>query len=333
MSAETAPRNMEDHSKLNQLVAYIQIARPDHWFKNVFMLAGIVLAYFYKITPFAYDQIVIIVLAFFATCIIASSNYVINEVLDAPNDIGHPTKRHRPIPSGKVKLPLAYAEWVLLGIAGLTMAWMVNFPFFIAAATLLAMGLAYNIPPIRTKELPYLDVISESVNNPLRLMLGWFTISDGDLPPMSLILSYWLVGAFFMASKRFAEYRQIGDKSVASAYRKSFAYYDDNRLLVSMFFYASGAAMLLGIFIIRYHLELILSVPFIAGFFSMYMKVTLKEDSAVQNPEKLYKESALMAYLVVCLVVFIGLMFVSIPSLYEVFNVTPSAVPALWQWN
>ena len=100
-----------------------------------------------------------------------------------------------------------------------------------------------------------------------------------------------------------------------------------------MFFYASGAALMLGVFIIRYHLELILSVPLIAGFFSTYMHVTLKDNSAVQNPEHLYRESGLMVYLVVVIVVFFGLMFISIPWLYEVFNVAPSRVPALWRWG
>lgn len=312
---------------------YVQIARPDHWFKNVFMLAGVVLAYFYEMTPFSADQQWKIPLAFFATCLIASSNYVINEILDAPTDMGHPTKRQRPIPSGKVKLSWAYAEWIGLGLLGLLLAYHINLPFFFSAMSLLGMGLVYNIPPIRTKELPYLDVVSESVNNPIRLMLGWFTISPAQLPPMSLMLCYWLIGAFFMASKRFAEYREINDKQIAADYRKSFQYYDENKLLVSMFFYASGAALLLGVFIIRYHLELILSVPLIAGFFSAYMKVTLKPNSAVQNPERLYRETGLMVYLAVTVVVFFGLMFVSIPWLYEIFNVTPSQVPSLWHWD
>jgi hypothetical protein len=140
-----------------------------------------------------------------------------------------------------------------------------------------------------------------------------------------------MVGAFFMASKRFAEYRSIGDKSRAAAYRASFRYYDDNRLLVSMFFYASAAAMFLGIFIIRYHLELILSVPLIAGFFSMYLRVALKPDSAAQAPERLFKEGGLMLYLMVCLGAFVLLMFVRIHALYDVFNVTPSDLPPLWE--
>ena len=58
---------------------------------------------------------------------------------------------------------------------------------------------------------PYVDVLSESVNNPLRLLLGWFVVTPDVVPPVSLLVAYWMVGAFFMASKRFAEYRSIGD--------------------------------------------------------------------------------------------------------------------------
>src|SRR4051794_27190846 len=106
----------------------------------------------------------------------------------------------------------------------------VNYPFFLAAAALLFMGMVYNIPPGRQRALRCLDVLSESVNNPIRLALGWFVVSPATIPPVSLLVSYWMVGAFFMASKRFAEYRAIGNKEVAAAYRSSFRHYDDNRL-------------------------------------------------------------------------------------------------------
>src|SRR5439155_11479494 len=144
-------------------------------------------------------------------------------------------------------------EWLVLGGVGIVLAWCVNVPFFLAAVSLWLMGLIYNIRPIRSKDLPYVDVLSESINNPIRLVLGWFVVTATTVPPVSLLVAYWMVGAFFMASKRFAEYRSINDKERAAAYRKSFRYYDDNRLLVSMFVYASGAALLLGVFIIRYH--------------------------------------------------------------------------------
>ena len=237
-----------------------------------------------------------------------------------------------PIPAGLVSLPLAYAEWLLLAVVGLGMAALVNQAFLGTAAVLWIMGLIYNIPPVRSKEHPYVDVLSESVNNPLRLMLGWFIVNPTAIPPLSLMISYWMVGAFFMASKRFAEYRTINDPKVAAAYRSSFRHYTDDRLLVSMFFYGSAAALLLGVFIVRYKLELLLSVPMIAGFFAMYLHVTLKPNSPVQNPERLYRERGLMLYLGLCVMAFLGLMFVDIPALYEVFNVTPSQMKSLWKF-
>ena len=313
------------------LLNYVSLARPNHWFKNVFMLAGIVLAWFYHHGQLESFDPISVVWALASVCLVASSYYVLNEILDATNDRNHPVKCRRPIPLGQVSVPLAYAEWILLGMAGLALALMINLSFFKVAAVLWIMGLLYNVPPVRTKELPYLDVLTESLNNPLRLAMGWFVVSTAVIPPASLLASWWLVGAFFMSSKRFAEYRMIADRQKAASYRSSFRYYDENRLLVSMFFYASAAALLLGVFIIRYHLELVLSVPLIAGFFAYYMNVALRENSAVQNPERLYRESGLMIYLVVCVATFLGLMFVEIPLLYEVFNVEPSNVPPLWK--
>ena len=176
-----------------------------------------------------------------------------------------------------------------------------------------------------------MDVLSESVNNPIRLMLGWFAVAPKDFPPASLLIAYWMIGAFFMASKRFAEYRSIGQKEVSGAYRKSFRMYDEQKLLVSMFFYTTCFALFLGVFIIRYHLELILIVPLIAGFVSYYLHIAFKQTSAAQNPERLYREVGLMAYLVVCIVAFAGLMFVEIPVLYNLFNVVPATTPTLWK--
>lgn len=316
---------------LADLLPYVQIARPDHWFKNVFMLIGLLLAWLYAPLELSQFDVGLLFWGLVSVCLVASSNYVINEILDAPTDLDHPVKRHRPIPAGRVQIPVAYAEWLALGALGLLAAYQVNLPFLLAASLLWVMGVVYNVRPMRSKELPYLDVISESVNNPLRLAMGWFLVIPEMIPPMSLIVSYWMVGAFFMASKRFAEYRSLGDKSVAGAYRKSFRHYDENRLLVSMFVYTASAALLLGVFIIRYHLELILSFPLIAGFFGYYIHVSLKPDSAAQSPERLYRERGLMCYLVLCLVAFVGLMFVEIPALYDVFNVDPSRLPSLWR--
>jgi 4-hydroxybenzoate polyprenyltransferase len=317
-------------SPWSAVTPYISIARPDHWFKNVFMLAGVLLAAFYTPDQLEGFRFGLLAAAVIATCLVASSNYVINEVLDAPTDREHPVKRNRPIPAGRVRLPIAYAEWAALAVLGAAIGYAINMPFLAMLAALWVMGLLYNVPPLRLKDWPYLDVLTESVNNPLRLLLGWFVVTPNILPPVSLLVSYWMVGAFFMASKRFAEYRMINDARVAGEYRKSFRFYTADRLLVSMCFYAASSAMMLGVFIIRYKLELLLATPLFAGLFAYYLHVSLKDDSPVQNPERLYKERGLVAYLVVCLVLFVGLMFVSIPRLYDIFNVTPSQVQALW---
>lgn len=313
------------------LAGYVAIARPDNWFKNAFMLAGVALAAFCHYSLITWQTTFMVAWAFGITCIIASSNYVINEILDAPTDLHHPTKRHRPIPSGKVSIRWAYVEWIVLAIIGLFLASTVNAYFFWSSLALLVMGLIYNIPPIRSKELPYIDVLSESINNPLRLLLGWFAVSSLDVPPVSMVLAYWMAGAFFMASKRFAEYRSLADPDVAGAYRSSFRYYTEESLLVSMFFYATASALFLGVFIIRYHLELILSVPWLAGFFAFYLHIALKKNSSAQAPERLYRERLLMAYLVVCMVGFFLLMFVRIPFLYRIFHVVPPELKILWE--
>ncbi len=324
---------LTQHKTLYQRICpYVAIARPDHWFKNVFMVAGVLLAYFCYPEVLGWENIGELWWALVATCLLASSNYVLNEILDAPTDRSHPKKKHRPIPSGQVHLGIALAEWILLGVAGLLVAYYaLNLAFFFAGLSLLVMGLIYNVPPIRSKELPYVDVLSESINNPIRLLLGWFAVNALAFPPVSLLTAYWMIGAFLMAAKRLAEYRSIGDPALASAYRSSFNHYDEQKLLISMFFYTTTFALFLGVFTIRYHLELVLIFPLVAGFVCYYLSITMKKESAAQNPEKLYRETGLMIYLTICVLGFFFLMFAHIPALYQLFNVPASPVPALWK--
>lgn len=310
---------------------YLQIARVDHWFKNAFMLLGVLLAFFYQPELFRLEAAFRLVAAFFVTCLIASSNYVLNEFLDAPHDRLHPTKRFRPAAKGEVVGWIALLQWGCLGFAGIVAAFRINPAFGTAGLALWVMGCAYNIPPLRTKEVPYLDVLSESVNNPLRLLLGWFALVPTHLPPLSLAIAYWMVGGFFMATKRFAEYRAIGDPERAAAYRRSFEWYDENRLLTSMVFYVAACALFSGIFIVRYKLELILCVPAVAGFFAYYMRLGLAPDSPVQAPEKLFRSKGFVAYASVMTALFVGLMFTEIPLLYVVFNVEAATFDPLWR--
>jgi decaprenyl-phosphate phosphoribosyltransferase len=308
------------------LAGHIRIARIDHWFKNVFVFPGIIAAIGVDMSG-APDGIWLrIVVGLLSVCLVASSNYVINEVLDAPSDRSHPVKRNRPVPSGLVSVPLAYVQWLALMVAGVGLGLWVSKPFAITVGILWLMGCIYNIAPIRSKDVPYIDVLSEAVNNPLRMLAGWFIGSTSSFAPASLLLSYWMVGCYFMAIKRYAEYREIGDRTAAAAYRKSFAYYTTERLIVSIMFYASAAMLFLGAFVMRYRMEMILAFPLVALVMAIYLDLSFKKDSAVQRPEGLYKEPRLMVAVIVCSVVMGTLMLVDIPIMQRIFSPTAPTI-------
>ena len=302
------------------LMGHIQIARIDHWIKNVFVLPGVIVALSVDRARLGSWSWVNFVLGILAICLMASSNYVINEILDAPFDLFHPSKRDRPVPSGHVSLPWAYIQWIALMIAGLIVGLAVSRAFTLTLIALWLMGCIYNIPPIRSKNLPYADTISEGINNPLRMLAGWYLTGTTLIAPVSLLLSYWMIGCYFMAIKRFAEFRDIGDQHRSASYRKSFSFYSEQRLLVSITFYGSHAMLFFGAFIMRYRMELILSFPLVALVMALYLSLAFKPDSAVQRPEHLYREPALMAAVVTCAVVMTILLFVSLPSLHRIFS-------------
>jgi decaprenyl-phosphate phosphoribosyltransferase len=308
------------------LRGHISIARIDHWFKNVFVLPGIVAAIGVDREAIAPGLWTRIFLGLVSVCLVASSNYVVNEVLDAPSDRSHPVKFKRPVPSGKVNIPLAYVQWLLLMVIGVGIGAMISTAFMATMLFLWVMGCIYNIRPIRSKDLPYVDVLSESVNNPIRMLAGWFIVGGASVAPASLLLSYWMVGCYFMAMKRYAEFRDINDQPRAAAYRKSFAYYTEERLLVSIMFYGSAAMLFLGAFAFRYRLELVLAFPLVSLVMALYLMIAFRPNSAVQRPEGLYKEPTLMVAVVVCAVVTCFSLLVDLPVLQKVFSPTAPTI-------
>jgi decaprenyl-phosphate phosphoribosyltransferase len=287
------------------LRGHLRIARVDHWVKNVFVLPGIVVAASIDRSVLNAALPLRIIIGLLAVCLISSSNYVINEILDAPFDRAHPSKHMRPVPAGHVNISLAYAQWIVLMIAGLGLSRFISTPFILTMTGLWVMGCVYNISPVRSKDVPYLDVLSESINNPLRMLAGWYLTTTRLLPPASLLTGYWMIGCYFMAIKRLAEYREFNDSARSASYRKSFAFYNEPRLLVSITFYGSCAMLFFGAFIMRYRLELILSFPLVALVMATYLSLAFKKDSAAQRPEGLYREPKLMIAVVACAVLMV----------------------------
>lgn len=307
---------MSDRQNLGSAIRkYLRIMRLDHWIKQFFIVPGCICALFLTSALLTWKVAGDFLIGFLATSLIASANYVINEYLDAQFDRFHPTKKFRSIVSEDVRPTIVWLMYAILTALGLGVGWFINLPFFLSLLWLWVMGILYNVKPFRTKDIVILDVLSESVNNAIRFLLGWFLISRNTLPPSSILLGYWMAGAFLMATKRFSEYRMIGDPELAGKYRRSFRFYSEKLLLITSFFYAMSSVFFIGLFLIKYRVELILFVPVFMGLFCYYFWIAFKEDSAAQKPEKLFRERGLLLYLLILVVLFVILLYVDIPDL------------------
>lgn len=288
------------------LIEYLKIWRPEHWLKNIFIVFGHAVALVLLLNfdpPDGWGNFLgKAALSLIPACFIASANYILNEILDAPFDAIHPEKKLRGIPAGKVKVPYLWAHMVLLSIAGFALAWLwfPNAGYLTALALLLASGFVYNIPPVRLKDKPYLDVIAESFNNPIRLWLGWFAVapvagggagSPGDLfnVPLSIVLAWWFFGALLMTGKRYAEFRFIDDAELSGRYRVSFRYYTQRKLIIAMISYACLFCFCTGVAMAsRLALNnLIFVFPMIVVAIGAYFQHAMSELGAKLQPEQL----------------------------------------------
>jgi 4-hydroxybenzoate polyprenyltransferase len=296
--------------------------RVDHWVKNVFVVPGVVVALTVEPERWEPGLAPELLVGFLSIGLVASSNYVVNEVLDGPYDLQHPAKSHRPVPRGEVDVRLAWLQWAVLLLAGVALGLVVSPPDAATLLLLAAFGLLYNVEPFRTKDIPYVDVLTEALNNPIRMLAGWLMVglAFSDIP-VSLLLSYWMIGCYFMAIKRWAEFRHLS-ASERESYRPAFAVYSERRLLTTIVFYGSAAMLFLGAFITRYRLELILSFPLIAAVMAYYLLLAFEPDSAVQAPEKLYRQPVLVGLVAVAAAVITVLLIVDIPALHRVFRPT-----------
>lgn len=304
------------------LRTYISIARPSHWLKHIFIVPGIFGALILGVNV-DHGILARLVFGFISACLIASANYVINEWLDADFDRHHPLKCQRPGAEGILSPGLVILEYFILSITGLVLAYLINKLFFFASCMFIASGIIYNVKPFRTKDSLYIDVISESINNPIRLLLGWGMVSGITIPPLSFLGAYWLGGAFLMAAKRLSEYRFISDtkgKEAPAQYRKSFKYYNENSLFISCFVYAVSSSFLLAVFLIKYKTEFVLSFPLFTLLFAYYLYMAMQPASAAQRPEKLHKDKWLVSIVLSLILLLSLLAFVDIPYIETLFQ-------------
>ena len=83
---------------MDKIMDIIKLMRIGQWYKNILVFTPVVFAHFL----FLPDKLLIALCAFFAFCAISSCTYIINDIVDIKNDSFHPTKKNRPLPSGKI---------------------------------------------------------------------------------------------------------------------------------------------------------------------------------------------------------------------------------------
>ena len=86
------------------------LIRPQQWIKNGFVLIPM----FFGGRLLNVDDAIASVVTFFAFSFVASAIYCFNDIVDVDADRRHPVKCHRPIASGAVSVPTAYALMAVL---------------------------------------------------------------------------------------------------------------------------------------------------------------------------------------------------------------------------
>ncbi|HLC97024.1 MAG TPA: UbiA family prenyltransferase [Candidatus Nanoarchaeia archaeon] len=214
----------------------IELMRPTEWYKNITVVLGILLALLYNpgilISPLTFSIVLL------ASICLSSANYVLNAITDVKSDKHNPLKSKRPLPRGSVSMRMAHHFQLCLLIIGFILALYVNIPVFLICGLLVLAAQLYNIPPLRLKDISYMDVISESVNNPLRFLIGWYAFNPG-MPPIQLILFFWTSGAALMSHKRLMELQK------GPLHRKVLKQYSKTALQAATILYGLVSALLL----------------------------------------------------------------------------------------
>jgi 4-hydroxybenzoate polyprenyltransferase len=165
----------------------LKSARPRQWIKNLALYAALVFSGF-----FFYDfpnYFIKVTEAFLLFCVLSSSIYIVNDIVDVESDRLHPFKRKRPIASGDLPIPVA----VFIAVSGFVsfffFAFMLSPFFFILGLVYALLQISYSF---RLKHIAILDVLSIATGFILRVYAGAVVVN--------LHMSVWFLLTVLSAS-------------------------------------------------------------------------------------------------------------------------------------
>jgi 4-hydroxybenzoate polyprenyltransferase len=187
------------------LVALLEAMRPKQWFKNVFVLAGLV----FGGQLFAAASCARALACFFTFCAASSAVYLINDVFDRRSDAHHPVKRLRPIASGRLPVATAVCAAAVLGIGAIAGSLALSRPTFLILALYLASSAAYTSG---LKRVFILDVLIVSAGFVLRAAAGAAAVR-AEISPW-LICCTFLLALYLALGKRRDELTLLRESAV-----------------------------------------------------------------------------------------------------------------------
>ncbi len=188
------------------LRAIIRSMRLKQWTKNAFVLAAVVFD-----RQLDHPQAVLRSLAaFFLFCLLSSSVYLINDILDVEADRRHPTKRFRPIAAGQLPIPVAAGVAALLVVFSLAVSFYLSTWFG-------AIGLVYFLTNLLystyLKHVALIDVMILAAGFVLRVAGGVSVIQVQRFSPWLYVVTT-LLALYIGLGKRRAELSEMAEEAI-----------------------------------------------------------------------------------------------------------------------
>ena len=170
----------------------LRAARPKQWVKNTLVFAGMI----FDQQLFDSEPATRVLVSFVLTCALASSVYLLNDLLDMESDRQHPIKRKRPLAAGTLSPSLAKAAALFLGGGSLLASYFVSPPLLIIFIMYLVLQLIYNL---WLKQIILLDLLAISAGFVLRVAAGTAIIAIKQFSPWlyvctALLALYLVIG-------------------------------------------------------------------------------------------------------------------------------------------
>ncbi len=271
-------------------LAFLQSLRPRQWAKNGFLLAALV--FDRKLTYWPAVQRSL--LGFVLFCFLSGAVYLLNDIVDREADQQHPKKRHRPIPSGRLPLPLAWAGALLLPLVTLPTAFLMEREFGVIALLYYLIMLAYSF---LLKHVPLIDVFTIAGGFVLRVAAGAALVHVERFSPWLYVVTVMLA-LFIGFGKRRAEIALLAHN--AQSHRRVLEGYTLTFLdrLITITSTATVMAYSLYTFSapnLPQNHAMMLTIPFVLYGIFRYMYLVYVENQGGAPEEALFQDRPLLA--------------------------------------